>query len=366
MLNSQYIDKLISIMNDEKLDAMFIAPSEDLEFLMGFSPHMDERFQGLFITNDSKLFYIVPKLNREEVQDTIGDSGRVFDWGDGEGFLGVLSKAFEDYNLIDKTIGVNGTSRAVNMLDIKNTVNVDFKNGKPILEELRIIKSEDEIQKLREAARLADKVFEQLVKFIKPGILERDIKNKIEELFMEMGADSLSFEPIVASGPNSSKPHYNKDSRVIEEKDVIILDFGCKYKGLCSDMSRTVFVGDISEEEKKVYDIVYRANEASEKYVEVGVSAQSVDEVARNIIKEEGHGEHFLNRVGHGIGYSVHEAPYIKGGNERKLQKGMAFSIEPGIYISGKFGMRIEDIVVISEKGVEILNKAPKEVVVIK
>jgi len=366
VLNSQYIDKLIKIMKDESIAAMFIAPSEDLEFLMGFSPHMDERFQGLFMTDDGKIFYIVPQLNREEIQDVIGDKGRVFDWGDGEGFLGVISKAFEEYNLISKAIGVNGTARAVNMLDIKSILDVSFKNGKYIMEELRIIKSKEEIERLREAARMADNAFEELVKFIKPGIQEKDIKNKIEELFIEIGADGLSFEPIVASGPNSSKPHYNKDLRFIEEKDVIILDFGCKYKGLCSDISRTVFVGDISEEEKKIYDIVYRANEAAEKYVKEGVSAEAVDEIARRIIREEGHGQHFLNRVGHGIGYSVHEAPYIKGGNERILQKGMAFSIEPGIYISGKFGMRIEDIVVVTENGVEILNKAPKEPVIIK
>ncbi|WP_432666899.1 Xaa-Pro peptidase family protein [Wukongibacter baidiensis] len=366
MLNKQYIDKLIGIMKDEKLDCMFIAPSEDLEFLMGFSPHMDERFQGLFVTSNGKLFYIVPQLNREEMQETIGDNGKVFDWGDGEGFLGVLTKAFEEYNLIDTIIGVNGTARAVNMLDIKDTLNVEFRNGKAALEELRIIKTEEEVANLREAARMADNVFDELTKFIKPGILERDIRDKIEELFAEMGAEGLSFSPIVASGPNSSKPHYNKYSRVIEEKDIIILDFGCKYKGMCSDISRTVFVGDISEEEKRIYDIVYRANDAAEKYAKEGVTAESVDEIARNIIKDEGHGQHFLNRVGHGIGYSVHEAPYIKGGNQRELQKGMAFSIEPGIYLSGKFGIRIEDIVVVSDNGIEILNKAPKEPIVIK
>lgn len=366
MLNSQYINKLTKIMKNESIAAMFIAPSEDLEFLMGFSPHMDERFQGLFITNDARIFYIVPQLNREEIQDAIGDIGKVFDWGDGEGFLDILSKAFEEYNLINKVIGVNGTARAVNMLDIKSILDVSFRNGKPMIEELRIIKSNEEIEKLREAARMADDVFEKLTRFIKPGIQEKDIRNKIEELFIEIGADGLSFEPIVASGPNSSKPHYNKASRFIEEKDIIILDFGCKYKGLCSDISRTVFVGDISEEEKKTYDIVYRANEASEKHVREGAVAKDVDEIARKIIREEGHGQHFLNRVGHGIGYSVHEAPYITGRNERKLQKGMAFSIEPGIYIPSKFGIRIEDIVVVTENGVEILNKAPKEVVIIK
>lgn len=365
MLNKKYLEKLIALMNEVSIDAMFIAPSEDLEFLMEFSPHMDERFQGLFVTNDNRLFYIVPQLNREEIQGVLGNDGSVFDWGDGEGFLGVLTKAFEDYNLLGKTIGVNGTARAVNMLDIKSRLDVDFKNGKPILEELRIIKTEEEIDRLREAARMADNVFDELTKFIRPGMQEKDIKNKIEELFMEMGADGLSFNPIIASGPNSSKPHYNMDSRVIEEKDIIIIDFGCKYKGLCSDMTRTVFVGDISEEEKKIYDIVNRANEAGEKAVKAGVTAKSVDEIARSIIREEGYGQHFLNRLGHGIGYSVHEAPYIKGDNERKLEKGMAFSIEPGIYLPGKFGVRIEDIVVVTEDGVEILNKATKEPVVI-
>lgn len=366
MVNKKYLKKLIALMEESNIDVMFMAPSEDLEFLMGFSPHMDERFQGLFITKDSRIFYVVPKLNREEVQDAIGSDGRVFDWGDGEGFLGILSRVFEDYDLIHKTIGVNGTARAVNMLGIEGVLNVNFRSGKSILEELRIIKSEDEVKNLREAARMADSVFQELIKFIRPGIQERDIKVKIKELFMEMGAHGLSFEPIVASGPNSSKPHYNKDSRVVEEKDIVLLDFGCKYKGMCSDISRTVFLGDISEEEKRIYDIVYRANEAAEKYVKIGVTAESVDKKARNIIEAEGYGRNFLNRVGHGIGYSVHEAPYIKGGNKRELQEGMAFSIEPGIYIQGKFGIRIEDIVVVTENGGEILNRASKEVIIIK
>ncbi len=364
MINKTYVEKLTGIMRSQSVDAMLIAPSEDLEFLLGFSPHMDERFQGLFITKEKEMFYIVPQLNMEEMQGILKGS-KVYDWGDGEGYMDTLLGAFKDFNLKNKTIGVNGSTSAVSVLDIKNRIDVNFINGRPILEELRIIKSEDELNNLRKAAHLADKVFEELLGYIKPGIQEKDIKEKIQELFMKNGADGASFSPIVASGPNSSKPHYNLDTRYIQEKDIIILDFGCKYKGLCSDMSRTVFVGGVTEEEKKVYNIVLRSQEAGEKAVREGVTAESVDVIARNVIEEEGYGKYFLNRLGHGIGFSVHEAPDIKGGNKRVLEKGMAFSIEPGIYIPGKFGVRIENIMVIGQNGPEAVNKAPKEIAVV-
>lgn len=365
MFNNKFFNKLLSVMKKDNVTAMLIAPSSDLEFLMGFSPHMDERFQGLFVLNDGRYFYVVPKLNREEIANVLGEESPIYAWDDGEGFLCKVKEGFNDFDLVNKTIGVNASTKAVSILDIKNALDVNFINGNEILEEIRIIKDEQEIEYLKKAAKLADEVFIDIVKFIRPGIQERDIKNKIEELFMEKGADGLSFNPIVASGPNSSKPHYNEDSRYIQEKDVIILDFGCKYKGLCSDMSRTVFVGGVSDEEREIYDIVYRSNEAGEKYAKEGVAAESVDKVSRDVIKNAGYGDYFLNRLGHGIGYSVHEAPDIKGSNNRILEKGMAFSIEPGIYIPGKFGMRIEDIVVIGKDGPEIINKSSKELIIV-
>ncbi|NLN48124.1 MAG: aminopeptidase P family protein, partial [Clostridiales bacterium] len=207
--------------------------------------------------------------------------------------------------------------------------------------------------------------FEEIVKFIKPGITEKDIANRLKELLIELGGESLSFDPIVASGPNSSKPHYSEDSRVIEEKDLIILDYGCKYKGYCSDISRTVFVGEPTEEQKKVYEIVLKANMEAEKAVKEGVTAHEVDATAQKVIRENGYGEYILSRTGHGIGIAVHEAPYIRQGNDQVLKTGMAFSVEPGVYIAGKFGMRVEDIVVVDGSGVNVLNKAPKEMTIV-
>jgi len=243
-------------------------------------------------------------------------------------------------------------------------VDVHFVSGKTILEEMRLIKDEEELENLRTAARITDESYEELLKFIRPGIKEADIARKMNEIFKEKGADE-SFT-MVCSGPNSSYPHYNSDQRVIQEKDVIVLDWGCKYNDMCADMSRTVFVGDISEEEKKVYEIIFASQEAGERAAVEGAYIPDVDRAAREIIENAGYGKYFPTRLGHGIGYSVHEAPDIKASNKRKLEKGMVFSIEPGIYMAGKFGMRIENIVAVTEYGNEVLNKASKEIKIIR
>jgi len=366
MLNKKYCNKLCEIMIKNNIDAMMIGPSVDLEFLMKYSPQPDERFQTLFFLSDKRYFYISSELTYEEIRDRLDNDADIYKWRDHEGFIDAVETAINRYKLGGKNIGVNNGIAAINLIDIQEKINAKFINGHGILEMLRVIKDESEIEKLRKAAKLADEVMGETIAYICPGITERDIKKKIEELFMQKGADGLSFESIVASGPNSSMPHYCEDSRAIQKKDIVILDLGCKYKGYCSDTSRTVFVGGITDEEKKVYDIILRANKAGEKVAEQGVKAEDVDKASRDVIRKEGYGEYFINRTGHGIGFSVHEEPYIKAGNKQILEKGMAFSIEPGIYIPNKFGMRIEDIVVIGVDRPEILNNFTKEIILIK
>jgi len=366
MLDKKYCDKLCEIMIKNNIDAMMIGPSADLEFLMKYLPHPDERFQALFLLSDKKYFYISPKLTFEEVKGRLDNDADIYKWRDHEGFVNAFVTAINRYKLSGKNIGVNNGIAAINLIDIQEKVNAKFINGHGILEMLRVVKDESEIEKLRKAAKLADEVMGETIDYIHPGITERDIKKKIEELFMQKGADGLSFKPIVASGPNSSMPHYCEDSRVIQEKDLIILDLGCKYKGYCSDISRTVFVGGITDEEKKGYDIILRANKAGEETAKQGMKAEDVDKASRDVIRNESYGEYFINRTGHGIGISVHEAPYIKAGNKQILERGMAFSIEPGIYIPNLFGMRIEDIVTIGIDGPEVLNNFTKEIILIK
>jgi len=364
MLNQKYIDKLLKIMKDKSIDALMIGPSTDLKFLLGYSPHPDERFQSFVLLNTGEFFYISPQITAEEIEEKIKTEIDMYTWGDHEGFVGTTVNALKKYGLENKKIGINNGIIGINYLDIKNSFDANFINGHQILEELRIIKDDKEIEFMRKASELADKVMSRTIEFIQPGVTEKDIKEKIEEYFIEEGADGVSFTPIIASGKNSSKPHYAEDSRVIQEKDIVILDLGCKYQGLCSDMSRTVFVGGVTEEERKVYEIIRESNEAGENKAQIGTKSEEVDKAARDIIIEAGYGDCFINRTGHGIGYSVHEAPDIVGGNDIKLVPGMAFSIEPGIYIPNKFGMRIEDIVVMTEEGPEILNKFTKDIII--
>ncbi len=362
-MRKKYLDRLTEILKKNHIDAILIAPSEEMEFIMGHNTHFCERFQALIIKNDGNYFYICNLLTKDEIQDVLGPDVKVYGWFDGDIFTDTVKKAFEEQELIGKTIAVNSTERAFIILQIMEAVDVKFINGKLFLEDMRIIKDQEELDNLRMAAKITDESYEELLKFIKPGIKEADIARKMNEIFKEKGADE-GFT-MVCSGANSSYPHYNDDQRVIQEKDIIVLDWGCKYNNMCADMSRTVFVGGITEEERHVYEIVRKSQEAGEKAAVKGAYIPDVDKASRNIIEESGYGKYFFTRLGHGIGYSVHEAPDIKASNKRNLEEGMVFSIEPGIYMAGKFGIRIENIVAVTNDGNEVLNKASKEIMII-
>jgi Xaa-Pro dipeptidase len=358
------INRLTPIMKKNQMDLMVIGPSSDLEYLTGLSPHPDERFMGLFIFSDNRYFYISPEIYYEETRDYLGNEADIFIWNDNSGPIGVVEEALRKYGVNHLVIGINDGIKAVDLIDFWTLFNSRFVNGSSATEELRIIKTHEERDYLRQASLIADDVVGEVVKFIRPGITEKDILKKIDDLFEYKWKVPKAFA-IVASGPNSSKPHYNDDKRVIEENDIIVLDLGCRVNGYHSDISRTVFVGEPNEEQRKIYEIIVHANTEAEKFARKGVKAEDVDNVARQIIIGAGYGEYFLNRTGHGIGMAVHESPYIKKGNRQILDNGMAFSVEPGIYIQGKFGMRVENIVLIHNDDGEVLNKFTKELITV-
>lgn len=364
MLNKKHAERLGELLRKGRIDVVIVGPSVDLYYLTGFNVHVCERFQAFFFQSDGQYYHISPQLYFEEAQTNLGHDTDIFMWRDSESFLDAIEAVNQKYGLEGRTIAINSAIRGIDLLDIQTKLKADFVNGNDLMETLRVRKDENEVEKLRKAAHIADEVVGEVIEYIKPGMTEKDIKEKIEELFTQKGV-CMAFNPIVASGPNSSMPHYCDDSRVIQEKDIIIMDLGCQYEDYCSDISRTVFVGGITEEEKKIYNIVLEANKTAEEKVKNGVTAEDVDKAARDVITREGYGENFLNRTGHGIGISVHEAPYIRTGNRQILEKGMSFSVEPGIYIPGKFGIRIEDIVVVGDKGADILNRFSKEIIVI-
>ncbi|RXI46005.1 Xaa-Pro dipeptidase [Clostridium tetani] len=234
-----------------------------------------------------------------------------------------------------------------------------------IVEELRSIKDEFEIKCIKEAASIADKAFENILKIIKPKITEKDIALELEYFMKKMGASDLSFDTIVASGKRSSLPHGRASSKVIEEGEFVTLDFGCIYNGYCSDMTRTIAVGSISEEMKKVYDIVLTAQKMAIEKIKPGVVASHIDKYARNYIIEMGYGRYFGHGLGHGVGRDIHEEPRLSPKGNKTLKPGMVVTDEPGIYIENSFGVRIEDLILVTENSCEIISKSPKDLIII-
>ena len=362
-MNQTRINNLAKQLQKANLGGMLICPSEELLFLAGFTPKMCERFQALFVTADGKTFFVCNLLYKGEVEKAFGPDVKVYTWLDGESMTDVVKQVLAENGMAGTTLGVNSTAPAFNVLEIARDCGVTCVNGVPIIEEARIIKTEQEINDLRKAAEITDAAFAAVLGFIKPGMKEADVMQFLSGHMSNAGGTDIW--GIIASGPNSSYPHYHSYDRVIQEQDLMILDFGCRVNGLYSDMSRTIFIGGITDEQRKIYEIVRRSYEAGEGAAVTGAYIPDVDKVARDIIVAEGYGEAFLNRLGHGIGYMIHEAPDIKKNNHRKLEPGMAFSIEPGIYLAGIFGMRIENIVVATASGNEVLNKSSKDIIIL-
>jgi Xaa-Pro dipeptidase len=362
-MRRQYLNRLTGLMKKYNMDAILIAPSEEMEFILGYNTYLCERFQALIIKNNGEYFYICNLLTKDEIQTALGSEVKVYGWFDGDIFTDTVKKAFEENDLIGKTIGVNSTERAYQIIDISNAMDINFVNGRPILEEMRMIKNDEEIENLRIAARITDETFEELLAYIKPGIKEVDIANKINEIFVRKGAKP-GFA-MICSGPNSALPHYAGNQRVIEEKDIVLLDFGCIYNNMWADMSRTIFVGEITEEQREIYNIVKEAQMVGENAAIEGAYIPDVDKAARNVIIKAGYGDKFVTRLGHGIGYSMHEGPDIKASNKRRIERGMVFSIEPGIYQVGKFGIRIENIIAITDHGQDVLNKSTRDIIIV-
>lgn len=362
MFSKDKYNKLFSLMNDQDMDAVMIAPSSDMEYLVDYHAHADERLNCLVLLKDKSYFHIAPMINYEEAKVKYPNDAKFYVWSDGEGFLTTVQKAFKDHQLLNKTVGVNETIRGIDVIDFQNMMNSTFVNAHPMLETFRIQKSKLEIENMKKAGQIADQVMVAMKSFIKPGLYEFEIAEEIKRLYQEFGADGLSFDPIVATGKNSSMPHYNAGTSKVEIGDNIVVDCGCRVNNMCSDSSRTFFMGEPSEKQRKIYEICKRSTFDAQNFSRAGVQAGDIDKIARDIIENEGYGECFLNRTGHGIGFSVHEAPYIKANNEIVLEEGMAFSIEPGIYISGEFGMRVENIVIIEDGNGVSVNHSPVDI----
>ena len=233
------------------------------------------------------------------------------------------------------------------------------------INELRTVKSPEEVDCIKKAQAIAEEAFSHILTFIKPGVTEKSIALELDFYMLSHGAEALSFETIAVTGKKTSMPHGVPDNTVVKQGDFVTMDFGAVYKGYHSDMTRTVAVGSVSPEQKKIYEIVLAAQKSALEILKKGVPCKTADAAARNIIKEKGYGEYFGHGTGHGVGIEIHEMPNLSPASEAVLESGNIVTVEPGIYIPDKFGVRIEDMALITDEGYQNLTCAPKELIVL-
>lgn len=231
------------------------------------------------------------------------------------------------------------------------------------IDEIRQIKSEEELQMIARAEAIGDEAFAEMLKIIKPGMKEIEVAAELEYQMKMHGGTRLSFETIIASGPNSSMPHAVPSERELQNGDLVVMDFGCMYEGYCSDMTRTIGIGRVSDEQKEIYSIVQKAQQTALDGIHAGMTCREADALARDVIAEAGYGDAFGHALGHGVGLYIHESPTLSPNDSTVLRENMVESVEPGIYLSQKFGVRIEDLVVIGKDSVRDLSHSPKELI---
>ncbi len=346
-------------------DALLIAPGSDLRYLLGQAGGSFERLTTLVVPAEGTPALVVPKLEAPGYADVPADELGIelLTWVDGD----------DPYKLVADRLGkpgrvaVSDFTPALHVLALRSALGeAEQTLAGPVVRELRMRKDATEIAALRQAGAAIDRVHARVHEWLRPGRTEAEVGADIAAAIVEEGHVTAEFV-IVGSGPNGASPHHDVSERVIERGDVVVVDIGGPIaEGYNSDSTRTYAVGaprdaDVAE----TYAVLQRAQQASVESVRPGVTAESVDAAARDIIAAAGFGEFFIHRTGHGIGLDVHEEPYIIAGNTLPLEPGMAFSVEPGIYQPGRWGARIEDIVVVTETGVEALNSRPHDLVVL-
>ncbi|ERK72997.1 aminopeptidase P family protein [Leifsonia aquatica] len=340
-------------------DALLVAPGPDLAYFADYLPiATTERITLLVVPAEGEPTMIVPVLEHDSAAATRANGAfRIVDWSDGE------DEYVPTAALLDASgqYAVSDALWAMHLLGLQQKLpEARFAAFSRALPMLRAVKDADEIDRLAAAGAAADATFEHILGVRFAGRTELEVAADLDRLLREHGHSQVDFT-VVGSGPNGANPHHEAGDRTIAEGDMVVLDFGGLMDGYGSDTTRTVHVGEPTDEEHEVFEIVKRAQQAAFEAVAVGIPLQEIDRLARAVIRDAGYGDFFIHRVGHGIGTTTHEPPYLVEGEELPIEAGMCFSIEPGIYLPGRFGVRIEDIVVAAEDGAHRLNNTSRE-----
>jgi Xaa-Pro aminopeptidase len=356
--------RVVADATDAGLDGLLITPGPDLVWLTGYQPTaITERLTVLVLTPDQEPTLLVPTLERPDAEGAVGADGlTIVGWDDGDDPFARASAFLR----AGTTMGIADSAWAMHLLGLQEAVpGSTYRSLTQSLPMLRAVKDANELARLAAAGAAADAAYEQILDVRFAGRRETDVAADLARLLRELGHEQVDFT-VVGSGPNGANPHHEAGNRTIEVGDAIVLDFGGLMYGYGSDTSRTVCVGEPSVLVREVHEVVRQAQQAGVEAVRPGVPCQAIDRAARQVITDAGYGEQFIHRTGHGIGTTTHEPPFMIEGEEQPLVPGMCFSVEPGIYLAGQFGVRIEDIVTVTGAGGTRLNNTERDLQIVR
>jgi Xaa-Pro dipeptidase len=360
-------DRLISEMRRQKTDAVILVPGTNLRWLTGMPFHAGERLTAAVITAAGDAGFVLPAMEAQRVKGASPVPFRLYPWDDNQPAAAAMGGCAADLSLAGKAIAVEHLAMRVFELRAIEAAapRAVFVDAQQLFAPLRVVKDQQEISLMRAAAEMIDASLEKLLPQIRPGLSEREIASRWVIEILRTGAESPAFECIIASGPNAAFPHHGTGDRELQVGDLLVLDGGARHGGYASDITRTVMIGEPTEQQKRIYEVVKAANEAGRRAGRPGVSGRAVDAAARKVIEDAGFGEHFMHRTGHGLGMDVHEEPYIAPANDQPLPVGCVFTIEPGVYVNGVGGVRIEDDVTLTEGGAESLTRSGRDLIIL-
>lgn len=340
-------------LQQNKIDIAYINNFKSIQYLTGFDSDPLERILSLIVFADHEPFIFAPALEVESIQK-LNLPYDVYGYLDHEnpfelisGHIKKRSNNIKTWSIEKKFLSIFQSEQLKKHFEVLKLE----KDISPLIEELRLVKTEDEINLLTAAGKEADQAIQIGINAIKTGISENEIAAKIEYELKKLGIPKMSFDTLIQAGKHASEPHGATSDNLIGKNELVLLDLGTIHNSYISDISRTVAVGNLSQEQENIYNVCLEAQLAAQEYVRPGITAHELDKVARNVISKAGYGKYFIHRLGHGIGIEDHEAPNIMENNTMILKENMCFSIEPGIYIPGVAGVRIEDCVHVTSDG---------------
>ena len=361
-------DQLNASLRTSGLDAVILNPGPTLTHLTGLHFHLMERPVVLLFAKDQNPAIVLPELELQKVA-SLPYPLQVFAYPENPSeWDSAFRKATQALGLDGKRIGVE--PRQLRLLEFRHVKagapEADYPDASDVLSSLRLRKDQVEVDAMRRAVRIAQEALEATIPLIKIGMTEKELSSELVVQLLKQGSEpEMPFAPIVSGGPNAANPHASPSERKLQVGDLLVFDWGATYDGYISDLTRTFAVGEVDDEYKKIHEIVQEANAAGRAAGKPGVPCADVDKAARDVIEKAGYGVYFTHRTGHGIGMEGHEEPYMRGDNMQLLEPGMAFTVEPGIYLPNRNGVRIEDNVVITQSGADVLSDMPREMRVV-